>query len=49
MARPLRLEFRNALYHVTSRGDQREDIFVSDTDSVRFFCYRSPARLFYSQ
>ena len=26
MARPLRLEFPNALYHITSRGDRREDI-----------------------
>jgi hypothetical protein len=27
MARPLRLEFVDALYHVTSRGDAREDIY----------------------
>ncbi len=26
MARPLRLEFAGALYHVTSRGNGREDI-----------------------
>jgi REP element-mobilizing transposase RayT len=32
MTRPLRLEFSNALYHVTSRGDRREDIFLSDDD-----------------
>lgn len=32
MARPLRLEFAHALYHVTSRGDRREDIFHSDAD-----------------
>jgi putative transposase len=32
MARPLRLEFSGALYHVTSRGDRREDIFLSDDD-----------------
>ncbi len=30
MALPLRLEFSGALYHVTSRGDGREDIFVGD-------------------
>ncbi|NEV65280.1 transposase, partial [Thiorhodococcus minor] len=24
MARPLRIEFPGALYHVTSRGDRRE-------------------------
>jgi putative transposase len=32
MARPLRLEFPSALYHVTSRGDGREDIYLSDVD-----------------
>jgi len=32
MARPLRLEFRGALYHVTSRGEGREDIYVDDAD-----------------
>ena len=36
MTRPLRLEFSNALYHVTSRGDRREDIFDDDEDRVRF-------------
>jgi putative transposase len=32
MSRPLRLEFAGALYHVTSRGDRREDIYCDDTD-----------------
>lgn len=32
MARPLRIEFPGALYHVTSRGDRREDIFADDVD-----------------
>ena len=32
MARPLRLEFSGALYHVTSRGDRREDIYLDDAD-----------------
>lgn len=32
MARPLRIELAGGLYHVTSRGDRREDIFHSDTD-----------------
>ncbi|WP_028990441.1 transposase [Thermithiobacillus tepidarius DSM 3134] len=32
MARPLRLEFAGALYHVTSRGDRREDIFLCEAD-----------------
>lgn len=32
MARPLRIEFPGAVYHVTSRGDRRESIFVDDVD-----------------
>ncbi|UTF59277.1 transposase [Gilvimarinus sp. DA14] len=32
MARPLRIEFAGALYHVTSRGDGREDIYLNDED-----------------
>ena len=32
MARPLRLEFPDALYHVTSRGDRREDNYYADAD-----------------
>jgi putative transposase len=32
MARPLRIEFPGALYHVTSRGDRREPIFDDDED-----------------
>ena len=35
MARPLRLEFRNALYHVTSRGDGQGAIYKDDTDRER--------------
>ena len=34
MARPLRLELAGGLYHVTSRGDGREDIYLSDTDRL---------------
>ena len=30
MARPLRLEWAGALYHVTSRGDRREPIVEDD-------------------
>lgn len=32
MARPLRLEFPGALYHVMSRGNRRETIYVSPAD-----------------
>ena len=36
MARPLRIEFAGALYHVTSRGDGREDIYLDDEDRELF-------------
>ena len=32
MSRPLRLELAGGLYHITSRGDRREEIYVDDTD-----------------
>jgi REP element-mobilizing transposase RayT len=32
MARPLRLEFPGAIYHVTSRGDRQEAIYEGDAD-----------------
>ena len=32
MARPLRIEFAGALYHVTSRGDGQDDIYLDDVD-----------------
>jgi len=36
MARPLRLEFAGALYHVTARGDGREAIYRADGDRRLF-------------
>jgi len=36
MARPLRIEFEGALYHITSRGDRREAIYEDDTDRHKF-------------
>lgn len=36
MARPLRLEFEEAIYHITARGNRRERIFASDVDRTRF-------------
>ncbi len=36
MARPLRIEFDGALYHVTARGDRREAIYEDDADRERF-------------
>ena len=36
MSRPIRIEFPDALYHVTARGDRREDIFEDDHDRRAF-------------
>lgn len=36
MSRPLRIEFPDALYHVTARGDRREAIFEDDDDRQMF-------------
>jgi len=36
MARPLRLAFENARYHITSRGSRRENIFYTDKDKSVF-------------
>src|SRR5512137_1258779 len=36
MARPLRLEMKDGTYHITSRGDGREPIFLDDHDRERF-------------
>ena len=36
MARQLRLEYDGALYHVTARGNGRQNIYLHDTDRDRF-------------
>lgn len=36
MARPIRLEFPGAIYHVTTRGNGGDDIFIDDQDRVQF-------------
>jgi REP element-mobilizing transposase RayT len=36
MARPLRIEFPGALYHITARGNAGQDIFLDARDSQRF-------------
>ncbi|MBV1961072.1 MAG: transposase [Immundisolibacteraceae bacterium] len=36
MARPPRIEFPGAFYHVTSRGDGRGDVYLDDIDRQRF-------------
>lgn len=36
MGRPLRIEYAGALYHITSRGNERKRIFLDDRDRKRF-------------
>lgn len=36
MARPLRIEYPGAVYHVTARGNAQADIFLSDVDRLTF-------------
>jgi len=36
MARPLRIEYPGALYHITSRGNERKDLFFDDGDRRKF-------------
>jgi REP element-mobilizing transposase RayT len=36
MSRPLRLEYSGAVWHVTSRGNERRDVFRDDGDRERF-------------
>ncbi|GBD96319.1 MAG TPA: hypothetical protein ENG83_10230 [Nitrospirae bacterium] len=39
MARPLRIEYENAFYHITARGNERRDIFTDKRDREKFFFY----------
>ena len=43
MSRPLRIEFPGAFYHVTSRGNERKDIFKSGPDREKFLSYLASA------
>lgn len=36
MARPLRIQYPDAVYHITCRGNERQVIFRDDTDRKRF-------------
>lgn len=43
MARPLRIEYPGAYYHVTSRGNEQKDIFRSKRDREKFLEYLASA------
>jgi len=36
MARPLRIQYPGALYHVTNRGNERSAVFKDDVDRNEF-------------
>lgn len=48
MGRQLRIEFPNAYYHVTARGNERKEIFKSDRDRQKFIGYLESAVTRYS-
>jgi len=43
MARPLRINYPGAFYHVTSRGNERKDVFKSERDRKKFYEYLESA------
>jgi len=43
MARPLRIEFPGAVYHVTSRGNECRPVFLSDDDRLTFLAFLGQA------
>ena len=36
MVRPLKIEYAGALYHITARGNARQDIYLTDEDRQQF-------------
>ncbi len=44
MARPLRIQYPNAFYHITSRGNEKRRIFTSDRDCEKFKEYLAQAQ-----
>ncbi len=43
MARPLRIEYPGAFYHITARGNERKDVFKSARDREKFLSYLQSA------
>lgn len=43
VARPLRIEYPGAFYHVTTRGNEKKDIFKSRRDREKFLSYLESA------
>ncbi len=47
MARPLRIIYPGAFYHVTSRGNEQRDVFKSRRDREKFLLYLESATVRY--
>jgi len=47
MARPLRIEYPGAFYHIVQRGNEKKNIFLSERDRDKFFEYLNVAHLRY--
>jgi putative transposase len=43
MARPLRIAFPGAFYHVTARGNERKAVFKRKRDREKFLAYLESA------
>lgn len=43
MARRFRIEYNGAFYHITSRGNDKSDIFFTPSDREHFFYYLNKA------
>jgi len=43
MARPLRIEYSGAFYHITSRGNERKAVFKSERDREKLLSYLGSA------
>ena len=43
MARPLRIIFPGAFYHVTSRGNEQKAVFKSKSDRIQYLAYLESA------
>ena len=41
MARPLRIEYPGAIYHITQRGNNKCDIYVNSLDRLTFLFFLS--------
>jgi putative transposase len=48
MARKPRIHYPGALYHVISRGNQRQDIFLDDKDRTAYLSYLSECKVRYA-